>query len=120
MADTEKRTGRPRKSEADRKEGNLTFRTRRGLRERLVAAAAASGRSLSEEVERRVEESFALGSMQDRLADTVAQAIAAAMAKEAQNNITIFGPSDSAKPPPITLAAYPSKGDVGSIVFEGR
>jgi Arc-like DNA binding domain len=50
--------GRPPIPEADRKRANLTFRTRSGMREKLEAAAAQSGRSVSEEVEYRLERSF--------------------------------------------------------------
>jgi Arc-like DNA binding domain len=53
-----KRIGRPPKAEADRKATHFTFRTRGGLRELLLTAAAASGRSVSEEIERRLEASF--------------------------------------------------------------
>src|SRR5262245_28606922 len=53
-----KRIGRPPKSEEDRKAVNFTFRSRGQMRERLQAAAAASGRSISEEIERRLEGSF--------------------------------------------------------------
>ncbi|MBY0298906.1 MAG: hypothetical protein K2X71_23200 [Methylobacterium sp.] len=55
-----KRVGRPPKAEADRKDGNITFRTRAGLRERLAASASMSGRSMSEEVEKRLEKSYDL------------------------------------------------------------
>src|SRR4051794_24669473 len=53
-----KRLGRPPKAEADRKTVNFTFRSRGEMRERLQAAAAASGRSISEEIEHRLEQSF--------------------------------------------------------------
>lgn len=53
-----KRRGRPPKDPADRKDGNLTFRTRGDMRRRLSEAAEKSGRSISEEVEKRLEESF--------------------------------------------------------------
>ena len=56
--DQVKRRGRPPKDPTDRKDGNLTFRTRGSLRERLSAAATENGRSISEEVERRLEASF--------------------------------------------------------------
>jgi hypothetical protein len=52
------RRGRPTLPDADRKSTNLKFRTRAGLRERLEDAAEAHNRSVSEEVEWRVERSF--------------------------------------------------------------
>jgi len=53
-----KRIGRPPKSEEDRKAVNFTFRSRGQMRDRLQAAAAASRRSISEEIEYRLENSF--------------------------------------------------------------
>ena len=52
-----KRGGQPKKA-ADRKRNNLTFRTRDKLRNDLEAAAADSQRSISEEIEHRLEDSF--------------------------------------------------------------
>lgn len=56
---TAKPRGRPRLPDDERKGAHLKIRTRGGTRERLEAAAARHGRSVSEEVERRLEESFA-------------------------------------------------------------
>jgi predicted HicB family RNase H-like nuclease len=53
-----KRIGRPPKANEDRKAVNFTFRSRGQMRERLQAAAIASGRSISEEIELRLERSF--------------------------------------------------------------
>jgi Arc-like DNA binding domain len=53
-----KRIGRPPKAKEDRKAVNFTFRSRDQMRERLEAAAAASGRSISEEIEYRLNQSF--------------------------------------------------------------
>src|SRR5262245_44499005 len=53
-----KRIGRPPKAEKERKAVNFTFRSRGQMRERLQEAATASGRSISEEIEHRLEESF--------------------------------------------------------------
>jgi Arc-like DNA binding dprotein len=50
--------GRPALSAADSKKRNLTFRCREEMRERLHAAAQKSRRSLSEEIENRLEQSF--------------------------------------------------------------
>jgi hypothetical protein len=56
---TEKRgPGRPRKYPAGTAGSNLTFRTRGNLRARLGEAASLSGRSVSEEIEYRLERSF--------------------------------------------------------------
>lgn len=56
--DAPKRRGRPPIAEEDRKTGNLTFRTRGGLRTQLEEAAQQSGRSVSEEIEHRLQLSF--------------------------------------------------------------
>ena len=53
-----KRIGRPPKAKEDRKAVNFTFRSRGQMRERLQEARMASGRSISEEIEHRLEESF--------------------------------------------------------------
>lgn len=68
---TPKRRGRPPKPPEERKGGNLTFRTRADFRERLEEAAAQSGRSVTEEVELRVERSFESEVVQKRLNDVV-------------------------------------------------
>jgi predicted transcriptional regulator len=52
------RPGRPALSQSDRKNRNLTFRSRDDLRDRLDEAARQSQRSISEEIERRLERSF--------------------------------------------------------------
>jgi hypothetical protein len=53
-----RRGGQP-KPAAQRKRNNLTFRVRDQLRERLEKAAAANGRSVSEEIEYRLNRDFA-------------------------------------------------------------
>ena len=53
-----KRIGRPPKAKEDRKAVNFTFRSRGQMRDLLKAAAAASGRSISEEIEYRLQNSF--------------------------------------------------------------
>jgi Arc-like DNA binding domain len=53
-----KRIGRPPKSVQDRKAVNFTFRSRGEMRERLQSAAANSRRSISEEIEYRLDQSF--------------------------------------------------------------
>lgn len=58
---TVRKRGGQEKAPAERKRNNLTFRTRDRLYERLEQAAAASGRSVSEEIEHRLEHSFLEG-----------------------------------------------------------
>ena len=53
-----KRIGRPPKADEDRKDVNFTFRSRGQMRERLKAAADRAHRSISEEIEFRLERSF--------------------------------------------------------------
>lgn len=50
--------GRPPRHQGERLIKNRTFRVRGDLDEKLQAAAAASGRSVSEEIEFRLEQSF--------------------------------------------------------------
>lgn len=50
-----KRMGRPQKSADERKSETLRFRVREDLKQRVAAAAASSGRSLSEEAEFMIE-----------------------------------------------------------------
>jgi hypothetical protein len=63
--------GRPPIAQADRKANNLTFRTRGDMRSKLEEAAQKSGRSISEEIEARLERSF--------VADEVREAVAEAL-----------------------------------------
>jgi len=53
--------GRPPKYKGERLSKNRTFRVRGLLDEQLIAAAAESGRSVSEEIEYRLERSFQAG-----------------------------------------------------------
>jgi hypothetical protein len=53
-----KRVGRPPKPPEERRRGHITFRTTDKLREQLQDAAGAIGRSISEEVEIRLLQSF--------------------------------------------------------------
>ena len=53
-----KRVGRPPKPAKERKTVNFTFRSRGELRDQLRDAAAVSGRSISEEIEYRLNQSF--------------------------------------------------------------
>jgi hypothetical protein len=56
--DEMKRRGRPRLPKTEVRRRNLTFRVRDALRDQLHDKALASGHSISEEIERRVERSF--------------------------------------------------------------
>ena len=58
MKAAKKTRGRPPKAPEKGKRQNYTFRLHDETRERLVEAAAAANRTLSEEIERRVERSF--------------------------------------------------------------
>src|SRR5262249_62082990 len=53
-----KRIGRPSKAKEERKAVTFTIRSRGQMRERLQAAAITAGRSISEEIEFRLERSF--------------------------------------------------------------
>jgi len=53
-----KRVGRPPKPAEERRRSHFTFRTTDKLREQLRDAAAVSGRSISEEIEIRLLQSF--------------------------------------------------------------
>jgi Arc-like DNA binding domain len=70
-----KRIGRPPKAKEDRKAVNFTFRSRGDMRERLRAAAAASGRSISEEIERRLDWSFREEDTATRVGEAAVRAI---------------------------------------------
>jgi hypothetical protein len=67
-----KKRGRPPLPDSERKGGsNITFRARGGLRERLAQAAAKAERSISEEIEHRLEryEDMGEGPVRDLLID---------------------------------------------------
>lgn len=63
-----KRGGQPKPPEA-RKRGNLTFRVRDDLRLRLEESATKCGRSVSEEIEQRLEQSFNAPDLIDKAID---------------------------------------------------
>jgi predicted DNA-binding protein len=60
MTDQEqpKRRGRPPKYAGEGKRQNFSFRIRDKVRDRLIEAVADTGRTLSEEIEHRIEQSF--------------------------------------------------------------
>jgi len=63
--------GRPPKRRGERLSKNRTFRVRGTLDEQLAAAAQEAGRSVSEEIEHRLEESF----RRDERADLMERAV---------------------------------------------
>ncbi len=67
-----KRIGRPPKPAKERKSVNFTFRSRGELREQLRRAAEVSGRSISEEIEYRLDQSF----RDEYMAETAVKAMA--------------------------------------------
>ena len=66
-----KRIGRPPKPAKERRTVNFTFRSRGEMRELLRTAAEVGGRSISEEIERRLDQSF----KQEQMARAVAKAL---------------------------------------------
>jgi hypothetical protein len=80
-----KRRGRPCVVPGQRKDHNFTFRTRADLRDKLNAAAAASGRTATAEVELRVEASFHNEDLRAIIREEVRAALAAD--REAQQTL---------------------------------
>src|SRR4051812_7138361 len=64
-----KRRGRPPKYAGEGKRQNFSFRIRSSVRNQLIGAVAESGRSLSEEIEYRLEQSFELPKLMDAMAE---------------------------------------------------
>ncbi len=60
-AEKKKQRGRPALPAEQKRSKNLTFRIRDGMKQRLERAAAPADRSISEEIEHRLEMSFAQG-----------------------------------------------------------
>ena len=75
MSDQPRRVGRPSISPADRKDAHLKFRTRGDLQQRLAAEAAANNRSLSEEVEFRLMQSFVATDIRQIVREEIATAL---------------------------------------------
>jgi hypothetical protein len=105
-----RKRGRPALPEAERKRAGLTFRARDALRQRLADAAKQSGRSISEEIEFRLERSFlqdpmpenALKSLAEKTANDVVRLVTASI------EATFSGPlSPAAKPVPDISAPPP-------------
>ncbi len=57
-ATTKKKRGRPRKPESEKRRNNVTIRMRDDVKRRIEEAADSQGRSLSEEIEFRLERTF--------------------------------------------------------------
>lgn len=68
------RGGRKPKRAATAQRFQMNVRTTREMRNRMIDAATASGRSLAQEIELRLELSFALGDINDKL-DTIIKRI---------------------------------------------
>jgi hypothetical protein len=68
-----KRTGRPRKYPSGAKRPTLTFRIKDDVHARLKAASELSCRSLSEEIEYRIEQSLLVALLPSQLAIVVAR-----------------------------------------------
>ena len=58
MKSAQKKRGRPRKPKGERRSKNRTFRVRGNLDDYLIGSAYEAGRSVSEEIEARLERSF--------------------------------------------------------------
>ncbi|WP_187274800.1 MULTISPECIES: Arc family DNA-binding protein [unclassified Methylobacterium] len=64
-----KRRGRPPKPAAERKSDNFKFRARGSIRDQLEASASKNSRSLSEEIEFRIGQSFNYNDIHDAVDD---------------------------------------------------
>ena len=72
-AKTPNKGGRPPKDPSGGKRPTLTFRCRSALQEKLQASAAEADRSMSEEVERRLEQSFEAADLETTLSKVIQQ-----------------------------------------------
>lgn len=88
MKAQKKRTpGRPPLATPEKKRRNFTFRGTDELHERLSEAAAKSGRSISEEIERRLDQSFQQDALQASL-DAQAASLTAKIREEFQKGLS--------------------------------
>lgn len=71
-----KRMGRPPKPLAEVKRQVVAFRTTEAMRDRLLAAAEASGRSMAQELEFRLEAMFAAEDTRAIIRDEIRAALA--------------------------------------------
>jgi hypothetical protein len=74
-AKAKRKPGRLPKIEGDLKNTSLTFRTRAGMREKLEAEAALHHRSISEEVEARIQASFEAPALEALLRRVISEEI---------------------------------------------
>ncbi|MCJ2036392.1 hypothetical protein [Methylobacterium sp. J-068] len=94
MADEPKernKGGRPSKDPAGGKRPTITFRCRASLQEKLQTSSRAADRSVSEEIERRIEESFLLDGVPSIVEQAVTKATEAALSRENLENLKFFG-----------------------------
>lgn len=77
-----KRTGRPPKNPELGKRSNIMFRLNEARKEQLMAAAADCGRSMSEEIEARVEKSFENAHRDDLIKSILGGGILSAVMKD--------------------------------------
>lgn len=70
-----KRRGRPPLDPEARKDGNLTFRSRRDLRSKLEQAARENGRTVSKEAEHRLTQSFLANDLRQIVREEIAAAL---------------------------------------------
>lgn len=94
-----KRGGRPRKHTPDAKRLSMTFRVNESLHKKIEASAQTNGRSLSEEIERLLENYFDRGEYISVEAQKIAEAAAKGAANAAKDQINrqyerIFGGSN--------------------------
>jgi hypothetical protein len=79
MARKKPKRGRPPRHAGERLSKNRTFRVRGELDYRLQAAANESGRSVSEEIEYRLENSFRMDDLNEQIKAAVGQGFKEAM-----------------------------------------
>ena len=75
-----RRKGRTARHPESGKRYPLNMRTTKAVRDRLEAAARANGRSLTQEVEFRLEQSFLTADMREFITEAVEEATATAIA----------------------------------------
>ena len=75
MTEITRKRGRPPLPADERKRAPLGFRPTLGTRQALKDAAWASGRSLSEEIEYRLHQSFITDIMKERICESVVEGL---------------------------------------------
>jgi hypothetical protein len=101
-----RKRGRPPLPEAERKQAGLTFRARDVLRQRLAEAAKQSGRSISKEIELRLERSFLQDPMPENalksLAEKTANDVVRLVTQSIQSTFSAGLPSPPQLIPPVS------------------